>query len=75
MLNSEELMEKDKYIIIGVEDKTLSLRGIVKEEWRDDNEWQNLLDKINPRPHVQTGIVDFKDKCFGCFTLTELLLW
>ncbi len=65
MLNSEELMEEDKYIIIGVEDKTLSLRGIVKEEWRDDNEWQNLLDKINPRPHVQTGIVDFKDKCFG----------
>ncbi len=64
MLNSEEGIDRDKFIICGVtNDKCLT--GILRETWRDDNEWQNLLKKIKPRPHVSTGVVSFDDKLFG----------
>lgn len=65
MLNSEEGMGKDKYIIFGVDNRTRHLVGIDSESWKDDNEWQNLLDKISPRPAVNTGCVKYADKWFG----------
>ena len=53
MLNAEAAMDKDKFIIFGVEDKSRQLKGIEEESWRDDNEWQNLLLKKEGE-HLQT---------------------
>ena len=64
MLNSEEGIDHDKFIICGVTNNK-GLKGILRDTWRDDNELQNLLAKITPRPHVSTGIVSFDDKLFG----------
>ncbi len=64
MLNSEEGIDCDKFIIVGVTNEK-KLKGIIKETWRDDNEWQNLLAKITPRPHVCTGMVQLGDKLYG----------
>ena len=64
MLNSEEGINKEKFIIFGVTNER-KLRGIDIAEWRDDNEWQHLLDKIKPRPLVTTGIVKLNEKVFG----------
>ena len=64
MLNSEESIDHDKFIIVGVTDDK-SLKGIFRDDWRDDNEWQNLLSKIKPRPHVSTGTVSYNGKLYG----------
>lgn len=64
MLNSEEGLNKEKFIVFGVTNER-KLRGIDTTEWRDDNEWQHLLDKITPRPLVTTGTVTFSEKAFG----------
>jgi len=42
MLNSEEGLNKEKFIVFGVTNER-KLRGIDTTEWRDDNEWQHLL--------------------------------
>ena len=65
MLNSEGAIGKDKFIITGVSDSTRELFGIELEQWRDDNEWQNLLKKISPRPDVRTGTVKYLEKLYG----------
>lgn len=73
MLNAEAAMDKDKFIIFGVEDKSRQLKGIVEEAWRDDNEWQNLLSKISPKPiDVRTGMVRFENKMFGYIYISSL---
>lgn len=64
MLNCEAAMGKDKFIIFGVSDSR-ERKGIDKEKWRDDNEFQNLVKFINPRPDVRTGLVEFDEKYFG----------
>lgn len=63
-LNSLEGIGKDKYILFGVTDDR-QLRGIDSDDWRDDNEWQNLARKITPEPAIQTGTVSYDDKIFG----------
>ena len=65
MLNSEVAAGKDKFIVIGVLDSPRNRIGIQLEQWRDDNEWQNLIRKITPRPDVRTGYVVFQEKYFG----------
>lgn len=66
MLNTVETMHDDKFIIVGVTDNGHELKGIEKNAWRDDNEWQNLLDNgITPSPHCTTGTVKFEEKLFG----------
>lgn len=65
MLNSEQAAGEDKFIVIGVTDSPRELRGIEIEQWRDDNEWQNLIKKISPRPDVRTGYVKYQEKYFG----------
>ena len=64
MLNSEAAIGKDKFLVIGVSDDR-KLIGIDAEQWNDDNEWQNLIDNIAPRPDVSTGKVDFNGKTYG----------
>lgn len=65
MLNSEGAIGHDKFIIFGVKDSTKELIGIEPEKMEDDNEWQNLVKKISPRPDVRTGCVLFQEKHFG----------
>lgn len=72
MLNSIEGVGKDKFIILGVEDKTKELKGIIKGHLRDDNEFQNLLKKIKPRPFVQTGMVSFNNMDFGYVYISKI---
>jgi len=72
MLNSIEGVGKDKFIILGVEDKSKELKGIIKELLRDDNEFQNLLVKIKPRPFVQTGMVSFNNMDFGYVYISKI---
>lgn len=67
MLNSESAAGEDKFIIVGVTDSPRELRGIELEQWRDDNEWQNLVKKISPRPDVRTGYVKYQEMLFGYF--------
>lgn len=64
MLNSEEAVNKNKYIILGVADQEYYIKGLSKE-MRDDNEYQNLFDNINPRPHIETGTVNIDGKNIG----------
>lgn len=72
MLNSIEGVGKDKFIILGVEDKTKELKGIIKGHLRDDNIFQNLLKKIKPRPFVQTGMVSFNNMDFGYVYISKI---
>lgn len=72
MLNSIEGVGKDKFIILGVEDKSKLLKGIKKELLRDDNEFQDLLEKIKPRPFVQTGMVSFNNMDFGYVYISKI---
>lgn len=72
MLNSIEGVGKDKFIILGVEDKSKLLKGIKKELLRDDNEFQNLLMRIKPRPFVQTGMVSFNNMDFGYVYISKI---
>src|SRR5699024_1269503 len=64
MLNSEEAFGKNKYIILGVAEKEFYVKGL-KQEMRDDNEYQHLFTYINPRPHVETGNMLIKNKEVG----------
>lgn len=72
MLNSIEGVGKDKFIIFGVKDKSKELKGIQKEHLRDDNEFQNLLIRIKPRPFVQTGMVRFSNLDFGYVYISKI---
>ncbi len=72
MLNSEPAMDKDKVILFGVSDSK-GLIGIVPELWRDDNEYQNIFDKIVPQPvDIRTGTVSLDNMMFGYFFISSL---
>lgn len=58
-LNSEESYKKDKFIIFGVANKNNHIVGL-KKSMRDDNEYQDLLDKITPRPEIISGTTIFE---------------
>lgn len=67
-LNCCEAAGKSKYIIIGVNANGMKRTKIgLKEEkpMQDDNEYQNLINKIKPRPTVHTGTLKFEDKSYG----------
>ncbi len=70
MLNSEAAIGKEKFIIVGVSDSR-KLIGIEDEQWWDDNEWQNIINHIAPRPDVRTGTVQFADKLFGFIYISD----
>src|SRR5699024_197805 len=64
MLNSEESFGEDKFIILGVAEREFYIKGL-EQDMRDDNEYQNLLELITPRPKVETGQVFINDKTIG----------
>ena len=70
MLNSEEGIGKEKTIIFGVANLPYERKGIdgfLKEssEKFDDANYQNIFDKITPRPSLSVGLVEFDGKKFG----------
>lgn len=70
MLNSEEAVSKNKYIILGIADQEYYIKGLNKN-MRDDNEYQNLFDNINPRPHIETGTVSIDNKKIGYIFISK----
>lgn len=64
MLNSEDAIGKDKFIILGIAEKEFYIKGL-GQDMRDDNEYQNLFELISPRPQIETGQVFIKDKTIG----------
>ncbi|KGL46701.1 ATP-binding protein [Listeria sp. SHR_NRA_18] len=63
-LNCIESLDRDKFIIIGVENERLRKIGL-KLGMPDDAAFQDLLDKISPRPCVSTGTISFENLDFG----------
>lgn len=63
LLNTEEAIGEDKFIIFGIVDGSMYRRGLI--EFRDDNEYQNIFDNITPRPIIGTGTIEFEEKLFG----------
>lgn len=59
-LNSIEGYGKDKFIILGVSAKQKKILGV--QSMQDDKEFQNIADKIEPRPKFETGILKYKEK-------------
>lgn len=71
MLNSEEGIGHKKAIIFGVSDEIPPrLLGIdsflanAREKF-DDANYQNIFDRITPRPHITVGTVTYQGKAFG----------
>lgn len=64
LLNTEENIGKDKFIIIGVSDKEKYLHGI-KEKLYQDSDYQELIKKISPRPNIKISSLTFNEKIFG----------
>ena len=64
-LNSSESYGKDKFIIIGIENLTHNKVGILATPMDDDAKYQELCDKIQPRPQVATGTIQFESLPFG----------
>lgn len=64
MLNSYQAFNRNRFIIIGVDDKNKLLLGISEGMAKDDNEYQNWVQKINPVPIINTGHIDYKGKRF-----------
>lgn len=63
MLNTYNAYDRNRFIIIGVDDSG-HLFGISESEKRDDNEYQNWVDKIYPVPTINTGHVIYKNMIF-----------
>lgn len=63
MLNAYTAYGRNRFIIIGVDDNR-ELVGILEEEKRDDNEYQNWINKITPKPIVNTGHIQYGNKVF-----------
>lgn len=63
MLNAYTAFGRNRFIIIGIDDNR-GLVGISEQEKRDDNEYQNWLNKISPRPIVNTGHIQYDNKVF-----------
>lgn len=70
-LNSTEGYGKDKFIIIGVVDKTKYRKGLNKGIMQDDNYYQQLCQIIQPSPHVETGEIFYDEKIFGYIYISK----
>lgn len=64
-LNSSEGYGKDKFIIFGIENATHDRKGIRATPMEDDAKYQELCDKIQPRPHIETGAITFEGSPYG----------
>ncbi len=60
-LNSIDGYGMDKFIIFGIQDKTLGRKGINKGKFPDDKDLVKFVKKISPRPSVFSGVYKYKD--------------
>ena len=70
-LNCTESYSKDKFIIIGIVDKTKYKKGINQNRMDDDKYYQDLCDLIQPRPHVETGEITVDGLIFGYIRISK----
>lgn len=70
MLNAYTAYGRNRFIIIGVDDNR-ELVGISAEEMRDDNEYQNWINKISPKPIVNTGQIKYDNKVFEIICINK----
>lgn len=70
MLNAYTAYGRNRFIIIGVDDNR-ELVGISEEKIRDDNEYQNWINKISPKPIVNTGQIKYGNKVFEIICINK----
>lgn len=70
MLNTRSAYDRNRFIIIGVDDNG-RLFGVSEDESRDDNEYQNWVDKIYPVPIINTGHVKYNDMTFEVICINK----
>lgn len=70
-LNCTESYGQDKFIIIGVVDKTKYKKGINQNRMDDDKYYQDLCQMIQPRPHVETGEIELEGLFFGYIYISK----
>lgn len=58
-LNSEEAYGKNKFIVIGVDDRK-NILGLTTTPMQDDKFYQQAADYIFPRPSIETGTFKYK---------------
>lgn len=73
-LNSSESYRKDKFIIVGIENSTHKKKGIQATPMEDDANYQELCDKIQPRPHVETGTIVFESLPYGYIYIYQAVM-
>lgn len=61
-LNSIDGYGKDKFIIIGIDDKGNKKGLIPALPMQDDKVYQDMADKISPRPSIETGKIKYIEK-------------
>ena len=70
-LNSAEAYGKDKFIIIGIKDKTKDREGIKSIQMEDDEKYQSWCDYIEPRPTIETGTIEYEGVKYGYIYITR----
>ena len=70
-VNSSEAYGKDKFIIIGIRDKTKERIGIESLPMEDDAKYQSWCDYIEPRPTIETGTIIFNNIKYGYIYITK----
>lgn len=66
-VNSSDSYGSDKFIIVGVADRTKFLKGLnCSSDMPDDNEFQKLADCIYPKVKIRTGLVKYYDRNSQC---------
>ena len=70
-INSSEAYGKDKFIILGIRDKTKERIGIDVVPMEDDEKYQSWCDFIEPRPTIETGKIKFKEIEYGYIYITK----
>lgn len=70
MLNTYNAYDRNRFIIIGVDDNG-TLFGLSENEMKDDNEYQNWIDKIYPVPIINTGHITYNDMIFEVICINK----
>lgn len=70
-INSSEAYGKDKFIILGIRDKTKERIGVSTVPMEDDEKYQSWCDYIEPRPTIETGKIKLKNIEYGYIYITK----
>ena len=70
-LNSSEAYGKDKFIILGIRDKTKERIGLQAIPMEDDEKYQGWCDYIEPRPTIETGKIKLEEFEYGYIYISK----